>query len=125
LAHRLLAVARWAAGEALPRPAPIGYFGLASGVPAVLTAAAEDPALVAAVVARGTRPDTADPNLRRIVAPTLFISGQGESPGALELTSRLALPWLLERFHAGDPRKSCAAPGISAPPVRAAGPLHR
>jgi putative phosphoribosyl transferase len=107
LPHRLLAVTRWASGEALPRPAPIGYFGLGAGVPTVLATAAQDPCFVSAIVARGGRPDIADPNLRRIAAPTLFIAGQDESPRALELVAGVALPWLLERFHvgpAGNPR---------------------
>ena len=42
-ARRFLAVARWAAEEALPRPGPLGYFGVGTGAAAALGAAAERP----------------------------------------------------------------------------------
>ena len=76
LARRLLATARWAAKEALPRPAPLGYFGASAGAAAALVAAAQAPALVTAVVSRGGRPDLADRWLGRVAAPTLFIVGE-------------------------------------------------
>jgi len=79
LADRLLAVARWAASEAFPSPLPIGYFGVDTGAAAALIAAAEQPALVSAVVSLGGRPDLADQWLPRVVAPTLLIAGGGDS----------------------------------------------
>ena len=81
LADRLLAVARWAASEAFPRPVPIGYFGVDTGGAAALIAAAEAPALVSAVVSLGSRPDLANHWLPRVVAPTLLIAGGGDSKG--------------------------------------------
>lgn len=120
LPHRLLAVTRWASGEALACPAPLAYFGLGAAVPAVLATAAQEPSLVSAVVTRGGPVDAADPNLRRIVAPTLFIAGDDESPAALQLVAGLALPWLLERFHAAGARRPASGVhrvGLS-PPAR-------
>jgi putative phosphoribosyl transferase len=79
LADRLLAVARWAATEAFPRPVPLGYFGVGTGGAVALIAAAVEPALVSAVVSLGGRPDLADQWLPRVVVPTLLIAGGGDS----------------------------------------------
>jgi len=75
LAVRLLAAARWLRAEGLTRSLAIGYFGASTGAAAALSAAAEAPELVAAVVSRGGRPDLAARALARVKAPTLLIVG--------------------------------------------------
>lgn len=84
LATRLLAVTRWAQGEGDLRGLPIGYFGASTGAAAALSAAAELPDAVAAVVSRGGRVDLAAPRLSRVRAPTLLIVG-GADRRVLEL----------------------------------------
>ena len=105
LARRLLATARWAAKEALPRPAPLGYFGASAGAVAALIAAAQEPAPVAAVVSRGGRPDLADRWLPRVAAPTLFIVGENDHE-VLHLNEQAA-----SRMEA--PRSLSVIPGAS------------
>jgi putative phosphoribosyl transferase len=105
LARRLLATARWAGEEALPRPAPLGYFGASAGAAAALIAAAQAPALVAAVVSRGGRPDLANRWLPRVAAPTLFIVGENDR-AALHLNEQAAA-----RMDA--PRSLAVIPGAS------------
>jgi len=56
--------------------APLGYFGTGVGAGVTLLAAARQPAKVAAVVARGGRPDTALYALAGVRAPTLFIADE-------------------------------------------------
>ena len=89
LSRRLLATARWAAQEALPYSVPLGYFGASTGAAAALIAAAEEPALVAAVVSRGGRPDLAGRWLGRVAAPTLLIVG-GNDDEVLRLNEQAA-----------------------------------
>jgi putative phosphoribosyl transferase len=77
LAERLMQATQWletahGAGGVLP----IGYFGASTGAGAALSAAADRPAVVRAVVSRGGRPDLAGPEaLAHVVAPTLLIVG--------------------------------------------------
>jgi putative phosphoribosyl transferase len=66
---------------------PVGLFGASTGAAAALTAAAERPARVGAVVSRGGRPDLAAASLTHVVAPTLLIVG-GADTEVLELNRR-------------------------------------
>lgn len=75
LAERLAAATEWAASRAETRTLPVGYFGASTGGGAALVAAAAKPALVAAVVSRGGRPDLAGDALPQVKAPTLLIVG--------------------------------------------------
>jgi putative phosphoribosyl transferase len=59
---------------------PIGYFGASTGAAAALSAAAERPSVVRAVVSRGGRPDLAGPALPKVTAPTLLIVGGYDEP---------------------------------------------
>ena len=61
--------------------------GRVTGAAAALVAAAELPALVAAVVSRGGRPDLAGKALRNVAAPTLLIVG-GRDSAVLELNRK-------------------------------------
>ena len=123
LGRRVIAAADWAAGHAVLRELPIGYFGASTGAAAALIAAAERPE-AAAVVSRGGRPDLAGEALPRVRTPTLLIVGGDDEPvielnhvamrniratvelavvhhathlfeetGALEQVERLALDW--------------------------------
>jgi putative phosphoribosyl transferase len=74
LATRLGGVGRWLSGYP-GTPAWRAYFGASTGAAAALVAAAEDPAIVAAVVSRGGRPDLAGEALPHVRAPTLLIVG--------------------------------------------------
>jgi putative phosphoribosyl transferase len=87
LADRLGAATKWVAG--LPRldALPIAYFGASTGAAAALRAAAQAGCPVAAVVARGGRPDLAGPFLPAVTAPTLLIVGSRDEP-VLELNRR-------------------------------------
>jgi len=60
--------------------ASLGCFGASTGAAAALTAAAERPALVGAVVSRGGRPDLARPSLPLVRAATLLIVGGEDEP---------------------------------------------
>jgi putative phosphoribosyl transferase len=64
--------------------APVALFGASTGAAAALVAAAARPIAVAAVIARGGRPDLAGPWLDEVRAPTLFIVG-GNDPEVLTL----------------------------------------
>lgn len=78
LADRLIAAtdSLVASGRA---PRPIGYFGGSTGAAAALIAAARRPALIAAVVSRGGRPDLASDSLAAVRAPTLLIVGGADT----------------------------------------------
>ena len=99
LAARLAGATEWARGRAALRGLARGYFGASTGAAAALLAAARDER-IAAVVARGGRPDLADEALPVVRAPTLLIVG-GDDDVVLELnrhacrrlrcTKRLAL----------------------------------
>jgi len=75
LAERLVGATDWLARQPATQGLRIGYFGAGSGAGAVLTAVAERPDLVGAVVSRGGRPDLAARVLPRVRTPTLLIVG--------------------------------------------------
>jgi putative phosphoribosyl transferase len=76
LAERLVAATDWLLEQPAIGRVGIGYVGASTGGTAALMAAAERPAVVAAVVTRGGRADLAAGALRRVEAPTLFIVGE-------------------------------------------------
>jgi putative phosphoribosyl transferase len=77
----------------------VGLFGASTGAAAALTAAARRPALIAAVVSRGGRPDLAGDALAGVRAPTLLIVGELDTV-VIELNrramARLTCPARLE-----------------------------
>ncbi len=84
LASRVVGAIDWARAQARLSELSIGLFGASTGAAAALIAAAERPAAVEAVVARGGRADLADAALPRVVAPTLLIVG-GDDEVVLDL----------------------------------------
>ncbi|TMI78438.1 MAG: alpha/beta hydrolase [Bacillati bacterium ANGP1] len=76
LAGRLAGITDWLGAHPETRGLPIGYFGASTGAAAALVAAAQRPAMVAAIVSRGGRPDLARPHLSAVRAPALFIVGE-------------------------------------------------
>ncbi len=90
LAWRLVAATRFVQEDDLTRRLRVGFFGASTGAAAALVAAAGLPAVAAAVVSRGGRPDLAGPEVLRLVrAPTLLIVG-GRDRAVLDL-NRTAL----------------------------------
>jgi putative phosphoribosyl transferase len=79
LASRLAEAADWTRGRPELVKLPIGYFGASTGAAAALVAAAERQN-VAAVVARGGRPDLAGDALKAVRAPTVLIVGGADLP---------------------------------------------
>lgn len=75
LADRLLQAVAWVTARAGLARLRIGLFGASTGAAAALTAAAEQPQRIGAVVSRGGRPDLAADALPRVQAPTLLIVG--------------------------------------------------
>jgi putative phosphoribosyl transferase len=76
LTARVLAVTRWVSALPRTRGMRVGYFGASTGAAAALAAAAESPELVAAIVARGGRPDLVPATtLEKVRAPVLLIVG--------------------------------------------------
>ncbi len=76
LGRRLAATADWLAEYPATRTLPLGLFGASTGAAAALALAAARPDGVAAVVARGGRPDLAGPAaLAAVRAPTLLLVG--------------------------------------------------
>jgi predicted phosphoribosyltransferase/dienelactone hydrolase len=75
LAGRLLAATDWMKTQPGIEGLSIGYFGSSTGAAAALVAAARRPADLAAIVARGGRPDLADDVLSDVRAPTLLLVG--------------------------------------------------
>jgi putative phosphoribosyl transferase len=80
LAERLQVAVRWARANSGVDELAIGLFGASTGAAAALSAAAEAPSEVAAVVSRGGRPDLAGDALARVRAPTLLIVGSLDRP---------------------------------------------
>jgi dienelactone hydrolase len=80
LARRLVDASDWLAGQPVTRDLRVGYFGASTGGGAALVAAAERPQAVHAVVSRGGRPDLAGAALPRVLAPTLLIVGERDTP---------------------------------------------
>jgi putative phosphoribosyl transferase len=79
LAWRLREALTWQAGRDDVGALPAGLFGASTGAAAALLTAAEMPDRVAAVVARGGRPDLAEAALPRVRAPTLLIVGSADT----------------------------------------------
>lgn len=75
LARRLEQVTEAVAVDPLTHGLKLGYFGSSTGAAAALVAAARKPDLVAAVVARGGRPDLAQSHLPQVRAATLLLVG--------------------------------------------------
>ena len=72
LANRLVEVTRWVRARV---GLPVGYFGTGTGAAAALWAATDYRVEVAAVVARGGRPDLAAKRLGWVRTPTMLIAG--------------------------------------------------
>ena len=87
LADRLARATAWVRARPEAAGCRIGWFGASTGAGAALWAAADDPALVDAVVSRGGRPDLAMERLASVMAPTLLIVG-GEDVAVLEANRR-------------------------------------
>jgi len=129
LGQRLLAAGKWLDEQEECAALPLAYFGASTGAAAALTAAAEHPERLCAVISRGGRPDLAR-DLGAVRAPTLLIVGGAdtqvldlnhaawqrlscpselavvpgathlfEEPGALEHVARLAIAWLERYCH--------------------------
>jgi putative phosphoribosyl transferase len=77
LSERLIKVTRWTEELSLVNTLPIGYFGASTGAASALTAAAQLPDMIRAVVSRGGRPDLAF-GLKDVKAPTLLIVGEND-----------------------------------------------
>ncbi|MGI5349671.1 dienelactone hydrolase family protein [Streptomyces sp. CA-250714] len=84
---------------------PVGLFGASTGAAAALTAAAERPETVYAVVSRGGRPDLAGDALPEVLAPVLLIVG-GNDHQVLRLNEAAA-----ERLRA--PHRIHVVPGAT------------
>jgi dienelactone hydrolase len=80
LAGRLATIEAWVVGEPELRPLRVGLFGASSGGGAALLAAAHHPQSFHAVVSRSGRPDLAGSALTRVMAPTLLIVGERDTP---------------------------------------------
>ena len=80
LAGRLVGAMDWLTQTAETGGLRIGLFGASTGAAAALIAAAQQPALVGAVVSRGGRPDLAGDALPHVHAPTLLIVGGADTP---------------------------------------------
>jgi len=93
LAHRLVEVTGWLAGQPETASLPVAYFGASTGAGAALAAAAHPGVKVAAVVSRGGRPDLAGESLREVHAPTLLIvGGRDETVLRLNRQAQRAIP---------------------------------
>ncbi|CAM2881090.1 dienelactone hydrolase family protein [Streptomyces albus] len=75
LAQRLVAAVDELGRHERTAGAPVGLFGASTGAAAALTAAADRPGTVYAVVSRGGRPDLAGDALAQVVAPVLLVIG--------------------------------------------------
>ena len=78
LARRVVTATDWAESNPNLHHLPLGYFGASTGAAAALSAAAERPDNVRAIVSRGGRPDLAGDALPRVTAPTLLIVGEND-----------------------------------------------
>jgi putative phosphoribosyl transferase len=76
LSRRLVGAVDWLATQPDVRDLPVGLFGASTGAAAALSAAAQRPDQVSAVVSRGGRPDLAKDDLGAVRAPTLLIVGE-------------------------------------------------
>ena len=89
LSERLIHGLIWVRNEKKLKKLPVGLFGASTGAAAALSAAAQRPTEVKAVVSRGGRPDLAPDSLALVKAPTLLIVG-GHDREVIEL-NRTAL----------------------------------
>ncbi|MFI0776529.1 dienelactone hydrolase family protein [Streptomyces sp. NPDC021212] len=89
LGRRLMAAVEWLGHHPGTAGLPIGLFGASTGAAAALTAAAERPEQVRAVVSRGGRPDLAGGVLNRVNPPVLLIVG-GDDHEVLRLNEQAA-----------------------------------
>ncbi|MGA8145848.1 MAG: phosphoribosyltransferase family protein [Candidatus Acidiferrales bacterium] len=80
LAKRLIGATKWIVNNPDTKDLRVGYFGASTGAGAALTAAAELPKVVSAVVSRGGRPDLAKDALDAVRVPTLLIVGGDDEP---------------------------------------------
>ena len=80
LSRRTIGVIDWLSDQMFARELGFGLFGASTGAAAALTAAAERPDQVGAVVSRGGRPDLATDWLPRVTAPTLLLVGGLDYP---------------------------------------------
>ncbi|MEW6166614.1 MAG: dienelactone hydrolase family protein [Pseudomonadota bacterium] len=80
LTRRLLDATAWTRRHHRVAALPLAYFGASTGAAAALNAAAQLKTDVAAVVARGGRPDLALENLPAVTAPTVLIVGGADEP---------------------------------------------
>jgi len=112
LADRLVGITDWLGAHPETRGLPIGYFGASTGAAAALVAAAQRPAVVAAIVSRGGRPDLAQPHLSAVRAPTLFIVGERDL-AVLDLTREAmrALPGVTQLATIGGASHLFEEPG--------------
>lgn len=91
LTERLDAVTDWAVHGQPVLNLPIGYFGASTGAAAALSAAAENPGVVEAIVSRGGRVDLVeDKVLDSLSVPILLIAGQNDF-GVLEANEEVFL----------------------------------
>jgi putative phosphoribosyl transferase len=79
LATRMEEAVAWARVDSEVPSLPIGLFGASTGSAAALTAAADLPDDIAAIVSRGGRPDLAGEALVKVRAPTLLIVGSDDT----------------------------------------------
>jgi len=100
LSERLLHGLAWVMKEKRLKGFPVGLFGASTGAAAALSAAAQKPEEVKAVVSRGGRPDLAQESLPLVEAPTLLIVGgrdrqviqlNREAMGCLHCTKELVI----------------------------------
>lgn len=100
LSERLLHGLAWVMKEKRLKGFPVGLFGASTGAAAALSAAAQRPKEVKAVVSRGGRPDLAQESLPLVEAPTLLIVGgrdrqviqlNREAMGCLHCTKELVI----------------------------------
>jgi putative phosphoribosyl transferase len=99
LADRLVASTDNLASSGAARGRLLGYLGVGAGASASLIAAARRPALVAAIVCRGGRPDLVSAWLDSVQAPTLLIVGERDElvlQANREAAMRLLAPHRLE-----------------------------
>ncbi len=105
LGHRLVAAVDELTRHGRTAGLPVGLFGASTGAAAALTAAAERPGAVYAVVSRGGRPDLAGDALSQVLAPVLLIVG-GDDHQVLRLNEAAA-----ERLRA--PHRIHVVPGAT------------
>ena len=89
LSERLLHGLHWVKSDEKLKDFPVGLFGASTGAAAALSAAAQRPKEVIAVVSRGGRPDLVPDSLEFVKAPTLLIVG-GHDRQVIEL-NRMAI----------------------------------